>query len=51
MGRITFKLPCKEEQGKIVGFLSAIDSKIQQIGAQIEKAETFKKGLLQQMFV
>jgi type I restriction enzyme S subunit len=43
--------PCMEEQKKIAGFLAAIDAKIQQIGAQIEKAETFKKGLLQQMFV
>lgn len=40
-----------EEQRKIASFLSAIDSKIQKTSAQIEQMETFKKGLLQQMFV
>ncbi|MDD5392543.1 MAG: restriction endonuclease subunit S [Thiothrix sp.] len=43
--------PCFEEQGKIAGFLVAIDAKIQQVSAQVAQAETFKKGLLQQMFV
>jgi len=43
--------PCVEEQRKIVCFIKSLDKKIELVLQQIEHAQTFKKGLLQQMFV
>lgn len=48
---IELNIPCPAEQNKIADFLSAIDVKISHTQKQIEKAETWKKGLLQKMFV
>lgn len=44
-------LPHPDEQRKIADFLSALDRKIELVGKELEHANTFKKGLLQQMFV
>ncbi len=44
-------IPCIQEQTKIANFLSSIDDKIFNTQKQIDKAEVWKKGLMQQMFV
>ena len=49
--KLPISLPCLEEQTKIANLLSAIDQKIEVVAQQIEQAKTWKKGLLQQMFV
>jgi type I restriction enzyme S subunit len=48
---LTLKVPQVEEQIKIASLLSALDEKINLVAQQLEKTKTFKKGLLQQMFV
>ena len=47
----TVTLPSIEEQNKIADFLVAIDVKIDTVSTQIVQMETFKKGLLQKLFV
>lgn len=51
LGEIDLNIPSPKEQLKIANFLSAIDQKINHTQTQIEKAELWKKGLLQKMFV
>lgn len=48
---LEISLPCLEEQHKIADALSAIDIRIASLSAGIKQMETYKRGLLQQMFV
>ena len=49
--RLKLKTPHPDEQQTIADALSAMDAKIQALTDQVTKLQTFKKGLLQQMFV
>lgn len=49
--KFKFQFPHPDEQSKISDFLSAIDQKIEKVADQIIHTQSFKKGLLQQMFV
>lgn len=51
MDKIYVSYPKLAEQIMIANFLSSIDNKINHCSTQIEKMETWKKGLLQMMFV
>lgn len=49
--KIRVRIPSVEEQVKISEFLFSIDNQIELLETQIEKSKTWKKGLLQKMFV
>lgn len=48
---ISIQLPGLAEQTKIVQFLTSLDSSIETLEKQINHTQTWKKGLLQKMFV
>lgn len=49
--KLKMLVPTIEEQVKISEFLSSIDNQIELLETQIDKSKTWKKGLLQKMFV
>lgn len=48
---ISIPSPCREEQSRMASALSDLDRKGRQLSHQITTMQSFKKGLLQQMFV
>jgi type I restriction enzyme S subunit len=49
--RLTFEIPTSQEQVKIAKFLTGLDTSIENLNQQITHTQTWKKGLLQKMFV
>jgi len=49
--KLEIMIPSLIEQIKISSFLNSVDLQIEILGSQIEKSRTWKKGLLQKMFV
>lgn len=50
IGRIRISLPSKQEQEKIASFLSAVDTKLEQLTAKTKLLQEYKKGVMQKIF-
>ena len=48
---LPISIPSENEMGKIVGFIQSLNKKVDLVAQQLKQTQTFKKGLLQQMFV
>lgn len=51
LAKLTLMLPHVDEQRKIAGFLFSIDDKIDAVSRQLAAMKSFKRALLQQLFV
>ena len=51
LNSIPVKLPSFKVQEKIASFLSYVDKKIELLNNQIDLMKTYKRGLLQKMFI
>ena len=51
LNKVKLNIPSEPEQQKIANFLSAIDDKVNLVNQELKKTRTYKKGLLQQMFI
>lgn len=49
--KVTVPYPCDDEQEKIAALITSLNQKINLAQQQIEQTQTYKQGLLQQMFV
>ncbi|MDR2967940.1 MAG: restriction endonuclease subunit S [Methanobacteriaceae archaeon] len=50
INNLKIKIPLKEEQDKVANFLSKIDEKIAILEDKLQLWETYKKGIMQQLF-